>query len=178
MKIIIYGSKYGTAKEYACELSKRVNIDIVSYERVKDINKYETIIYIGALYAGGVLGMAKTLNKISDIKNKNIILITVGLSDPLNSENINNIRKSIKRQVSNDLCNNLIIYHLRGGINYSMLSLKHKTMMKLLYEKANRIPVEKRNSETEAMISTYNKKVSFVDYFGLNDIINEINKYG
>lgn len=77
MKIIIYGTKYGIAKEYACELSRRVNIDI----------------------------------------------------------------------------------------------------MRLLYEKAKRIPVENRNSETEAMISTYNKKISFVDYFGLNDIINEINKY-
>ena len=60
MKIIIYGSKYGTAKRYAEEISKRTNIKLESYENLKNIEEYETIIYIGALYAGGVLGMAKT----------------------------------------------------------------------------------------------------------------------
>lgn len=63
MKIIIYGSQYGTAKQYAEELSKKTNIKIETYENIKNIDEYETIIYIGALYAGGVLGMAKTFKK-------------------------------------------------------------------------------------------------------------------
>ncbi|MGN0992997.1 MAG: flavodoxin domain-containing protein [Bacilli bacterium] len=57
MKIIIYGSCYGTAKQYAEELSKRTKIDLKTYQEIKNINQYETIIYIGALYAGGVLGL-------------------------------------------------------------------------------------------------------------------------
>jgi len=61
MKIIIYGSKYGTAKQYAMELSKKTNIKAESYKDIKNIDEYETIVYIGALYAGGVLGMTKTL---------------------------------------------------------------------------------------------------------------------
>lgn len=63
MNIIIYGSKYGTTKQYAKELSKKTNIKAEGYEDIKTINEYETIIYIGALYAGGVLGMAKTFKK-------------------------------------------------------------------------------------------------------------------
>lgn len=63
MKIIIYGSKYGTAKSYALELAKRTNIDVKHYKQIKRINNYESIIYIGALYAGGVLGMKKTFKK-------------------------------------------------------------------------------------------------------------------
>ena len=55
MKIIIYGSHYGTAKLYAEELSKETNIKAENYENIKSIDEYDTIIYIGALYAGGVL---------------------------------------------------------------------------------------------------------------------------
>ena len=33
MKIIIYGSQYGTTKQYAMELSKKTNIKAESYEK-------------------------------------------------------------------------------------------------------------------------------------------------
>ena len=119
MKIIIYGSQYGTAKQYAEELSKKTYIKAVSYENIKSIDEYETIIYIGALYAGGVLGMAKTFKKMSDCENKKIIIATVGLADPMDSENTNNIKNGMKRQLSNEIYKKADIHHLRGGIDRS-----------------------------------------------------------
>ena len=77
MKIIIYGSKYGTAKKYAEELAKQSNIKAESFENIKSIDEYETIIYVGALYAGGVLGMAKIFKNISNCDNKKIIIATL-----------------------------------------------------------------------------------------------------
>ena len=62
--IIIYGSNYGTTKQYAEELSRRTNIEVISFKNVKKINDYDNIIYLGGLYAGGVLGMSKTIKKI------------------------------------------------------------------------------------------------------------------
>ena len=91
MKIIIYGSKYGTTEQYAQELSKKTGIKSEEYTNVHDINQYETIIYLGALYAGNVLGMKKTLNKIEDCSNKKIIIATVGLADPNDKENTDGI---------------------------------------------------------------------------------------
>lgn len=52
MNIIIYGSQYGTTKKYADELAKRTGFEVKSYKYINDINNYETIIYLGALYAG------------------------------------------------------------------------------------------------------------------------------
>ena len=174
MEIIIYGSKYGTAKQYAEELSKRTNIKAENYQNIKDINKYKVIIYIGALYAGGVLGMSKTFKNLSEIKNIKIIIATVGLSDPTDIENINNIKSSMKKQLLNEIYNNAYIYHLRGGIDYSKLNFTHKTMMNLLYKKAKKLPEEKKTAEVKAMIDTYNKKVNFVDFSNLDNIINKI----
>ena len=172
--IIIYGSHYGTTEQYAKELSKRTNIEAISFENVQEINKYDKIIYIGGLYAGGVLGMSKTLRKLTNIQNKTIIIATVGLADPTDEKNINNIRNNIKVQISKEIYDKAKIFHLRGGIDYSKLKFFHKTMMKLLYNAVKNIPQEKLSSENKAMIETYNKKVNFVNFSDLDKIISEI----
>ena len=65
-KIIVYGSRYGTTKQYAEELSKRTDIKVIPFEKVNhEINNYDIIIYLGGLYAGGVLGMSKTIKYIN-----------------------------------------------------------------------------------------------------------------
>ena len=172
--IIIYGSNYGTTEQYAKELSKRTNIESISFENVQEINKYDKIIYIGGLYAGGVLGMSKTLRKLTNIQNKTIIIATVGLADPTDEKNINNIRNNIKVQISKEIYDKAKIFHLRGGIDYSKLKFFHKTMMKLLYNAVKNIPQEKLSAENKAMIETYNKKVNFVNFSDLDKIISEI----
>lgn len=174
--IIIYGSQYGTTKMYAEELSKRTNVKALSFEKIDDINKYNKIIYLGGLYAGGVLGMSKTFKKLNDMTNRRIILVTVGLADPKNTENINNIRNAIKRQLSKNILEKIKIFHLRGGIDYSKLNFVHKTLMNLLYKKAKNLPEEKETVEDKAIIETYGKKVSFIDFSDLDGIVSEFSK--
>lgn len=173
-RVIIYGSFYGTTKKYAIELAKRLNALVLDYNEVKNINEYDSVIYFGGLYAGGVLGMAKTLKKLGDIDNKEITIVTVGLADPTDEENINNIEMHMKKQLTEELLTKSKIFHLRGGIFYKDLSFKHKFMMKLVYNKAKKIPEEERNAELEAMIETYNKEVDFVDFDALDKIIEAL----
>ena len=172
--IILYGSHYGTTKQYAEELSRRTNIEVSSFKTIKDINQYDTIIYLGGLYAGGVLGMAKTLKNLNDVSHKKIILVTVGLADPTDEVNKNNIRNNIKRQLKKEVFEKAKIFHLRGGIDYSKLNFGHKTMLRLLYDSIKNLPEEKQTAEDKAMIETYNKKVNFIDFSSLDDIIHEI----
>lgn len=175
--IIIYGSHYGTTKQYAEELSKRTNIKAISFKKFnQQINDYDNIIYLGALYAGGVLGMSKTLKKLNNISNKKILIATVGLSDPTDEVNKNNIRNNIKNQIPKEVLEKAKIFHLRGVIDYSKLNFAHKTMMKLLYNAVKNLPNEKQTAEDRAMIETYNKKVNFIDFSSLDKIANEIQK--
>ncbi len=175
--IIVYGSHYGATKQYAEELSKRTNIKAISFRKVnQQINDYDNIIYLGGLYAGGVLGMSKTIKKINNISGKKIIIATVGLSDPTDEVNKNNIRNNIKNQISKEVFEKAEIFHLRGGIDYSKLNFAHKTMMKLLYNAVKNLPEEKQTAEDKAMIKTYNKKVSFINFSDLDKIINEVQK--
>ena len=173
-KIILYGSCYGTTKKYAEELSRRLGCEAVSYENVSDINSYHSIIYMGGLYAGGVQGMKKTLKKLSDISEKTVCIVTVGLADPTDEKNIEHIQKNIKTQVSQELFNQAKIFHLRGGVDYSELNFLHKKMMGMVYKKAVSVPIEERDAELSVMIETYNKQVDFVDYDTLAPIVQSL----
>ena len=143
-KIIIYGSKYGSTEKYAKEFAKRINVQAVDYNKIESINGYDYIIYIGALYAGGVLGMNKTFRKINDELSKEFVIITVGAADPKDEKNTNHIKNGIKKQVSEGIYNKAKIFHLRGAIYYSKLDFRHKLMMRLLYNKTKNIPLEEQ----------------------------------
>ena len=49
-------------------------------------------------------------------------------------------------------------------------------MMTLLYNKAKKLPEEKKTAEVRAMIDTFNTKVDFVDLSALEPIAEEINR--
>ena len=118
--------------------------------------------------------MKKVFKNMKDISAHKIIIATVGLADPEDKENIDTIRRGMKNQLPPEVFNNAMIFHLRGGIDYSKLGFKHKTMMNLLYRKAVNLPEEKKTAEVKAMIETYNRQVDFVDLHSLDPLIQAL----
>lgn len=171
-KLIIYGSEYGSTKAYALKFSEMTNIPLIDYEDIESLAEYDLVIHFGALYAGGVKGLKKTIKSIKD--STRLIIITVGLADVNDKENTDGIKKSIARQVPEKILGNTQIFHLRGGIDYSKLSFKHKTMMTLLYNKVKNLPEDKKTAEIRSMIETFNKSVDFIDFESLLPIKKEV----
>ncbi len=167
-KLIIYGSEYGTTKTYASKFSEVTNIPLVNYEDIEPLSEYDLIIHFGGLYAGGVKGLKKTIKAINE--STRLIIVTVGLADVNDKENTDSIKKSIGKQVPEKILKNTQVFHLRGGIDYSKLNFKHKTMMTLLYNKAKNLPEERKTAEIKAMIETFNKSVDFIDFESLLQI--------
>ena len=118
--------------------------------------------------------MARTAKKIPADQCKKFVVITVGLADPADEKNIQNIRTSVLRQIPKPLADKTEFYHLRGGIDYEKLSFRHRMMMKLLYEQVKKQPVGEQDADTRAMIETYGQKVSFVDTECLEDIVKKL----
>ena len=58
--VILYGSHYGSARRYAQALAESTGIVAVPYANAPQLAGKHTIVYVGALYAGGVLGLSKT----------------------------------------------------------------------------------------------------------------------
>lgn len=170
--LIIYGSRYGSTKCYAERLAETTGLKVVACSEAKDLAGYDRIIYLGALCAGGVMGLKKTVGKMSD--NQELIVATVGLADPTAPDNVANIRRSLKTQLPPHFYDESRIFHLRGAIDYSRLGLKHRIMMSLLNSKVSKMPESELNSEAKALLATYGKKVDFVDFDSLEPIIKSV----
>lgn len=170
-KIIVYGSEYGTTKRYAQALSEKTGVSAVSYTEVSNLSSYNTIVYLGGLYAGGVLGLAKTVKRFPITAGQTFIIVTVGLADPKVQTNVDNIRRSISKQIPEAVYGSAKIFHVRGGIDYQKLHFGHRVMMKLLFDKAKNMPPEQQDEETRALVATYNQKVDFVNLDDLSEII-------
>lgn len=170
--LITYGSQYGTTKRYAEKLAQMTGIPVADYKNIKELAEYELVIHFGGLYAGGVTGLKRIVKLLP--QNVKFIIVTVGLADVDDENNTNNIKKALSKQVPGDILKNALIFHLRGGIDYKELNLKHRMMMAFLYSRLKKLPEEKKTPEIKALIETYNSKVDFVDYASLNQIITEV----
>lgn len=55
---VVFKSKYGSTKKYAQWIAEELSCDIFERKNVKsdDLEAYDTVIYGGGLYAGGVKG--------------------------------------------------------------------------------------------------------------------------
>ena len=166
--LITYGSRYGSAEHYARKYAEYVGSPVMPYRDVKSTAGYARVIHFGALYAGGVLGLRRIVSLLAP--NTELVIVTVGLADVQDAENIRNIRNSIQSQLPEDIFRRTRIFHLRGAIDYSKLNLKHRTMMAMLYAKAKGMP--EKNAETQAMLETYGKQVSFVEDTAVVELAN------
>ena len=174
--IIVYGSQYGSTRRYAEKLSEQTGIPAVSYKDAPVLSDKTIIVYLGGLYAGGVLGLAKTLRDFSIQDGQKLILVTVGLADPSEPVNRHNIRASLQRQLPAELFDRANFFHLRGGIDYQKLSIGHRTMMKLLHQSLRRTPYENQTAEDRTLVETYGKQIDFTDFGALKPIICEIQR--
>ena len=168
--IITYGSCYGSAEHYARKFAECTGFPVLPYREVKSAAGFARVIHFGALYAGGVLGLRQVAALLPP--EAELIVVTVGLAAVEDAENIRNIRSAIRRQIPEDIFRRTRIFHLRGAIDYDRLSFRHRAMMAMLYAKAQKLPEEKRNEETRAMIETYGKQVSFIDDAALLALVN------
>ena len=128
----------------------------------------------GCCYAGGVLGLKQAMKGLSLGDGQRLIVATVGLADPNNPQNRAHILASLKRQMSPVLFSQAIFFHLRGGIDYAVLSPRHRAMMAAMCFSLRRKPARQRSAEDQALLETYGKQVDFTDFSALVPIADEI----
>lgn len=175
---VIYQSKYGFTKAYAQWLAEELGADLLIASKVKpvDLDFYQTIIYGGGLYAGGVNGIALLTKNAERIIDKSLYLFTVGISDVTDNENISAIRANLDKALPVTLKNKIHIYHLRGGLRYSKMSFLHRIMMKMMAKMIRSKSESELRAEDKIMINSFGQDVDFTDAASLRSMIEEIKK--
>ena len=172
--IIVYGSKYGSTRRYAEELSRLTGLSAIPCREFQGMAGGNTLVYLGALYAGGVLGLKQTMKGLFLREGQRLIVATVGLADPQIPQNRAHILAFLKRQMSPELFSQAVFFHLRGGIDYAVLSPRHRAMMAAMCFSLRRKPARQRSAEDQALLETYGKRIDFTDLSTLAPIAREI----
>ena len=172
--LIVYGSKYGTTRRYAEELSRLTGLSAIPCGEFHRLAEGSILIYLGALYAGGVLGLKQTVKGLSLREGQRLIVATVGLADPKIPQNRAHICAALQKQLPPELLERAVLFHLRGGIDYAVLSPRHRAMMAAMCFSLRRKPARQRSAEDHALLETYGKQIDFTDLSALAPIAGEI----
>lgn len=65
----------------------------------------------------------------------------------------------------------IVVYHLRGGIDYARLGLIHKSMMAMLHSVLAKKDSSALSQEDKQMLDTYGKAVDFTDKAAIKPIV-------
>lgn len=169
--IILYGSRYGTAQRYAQALADQTGLPARPFQQPGDLTGADTLVYFGSLYAGKILGLSKTMAALDPDRIQRLLVATVGLADPRVPESMAQVRAYLEKQVPPALLEKTHHVHLRGCLDYEVLTLKHRIMMKGLVGYLKKQPPEKQTRENREIIDTYGQKADFVDLRRLDQIL-------
>ncbi|MEG0076838.1 flavodoxin domain-containing protein [Anaerorhabdus sp.] len=170
--IVVYGSHYGATEAYAREIAKRLEFDCMNYKEVKTLDPYQIVVIGGGLYAGGVTGLKKTVEKV-DYSKMDIFIYTVGLSSKT-KENLDHANLNVRSSVSKEQVDDSRIFYYRGNMDLHKLSFLHRTMMKFMISETKKIPTEKQTEDNKGVINLNNESVHFIDINDVSDLVEAI----
>ncbi|MEG1255312.1 flavodoxin domain-containing protein [Clostridium sp.] len=167
--VVVYKSRYGNTLKYAQWIAAEVGADLFESSKVNanDLLNYDTIVYGGGIYASHIEGISLITKNFETIKEKTIVVFTVGICSPLNIEGL---KPTIENAFTEEMKNKIHIFHLRGGLDYSKMGFIHKQMMGMLKKFiAHKKPGE-LTEDDKIILSSYGNIVDFIDKQGIEPI--------
>ena len=118
-------------------------------------------------YAGKITGVDLLKRNLFD----HLVVFTVGLSDPVGTDYAD-LDKSLQKLKSIPEG----IFHFRGGIDYTQLSMANKLLLKVIINSLKKVPDAELTSENKALIETYGQTVDFSDRTAIEPLVAYVRK--
>ncbi len=132
MKILVtYKSKTGFAKRYAEVIGKKVDGQLVEFDKVtaEMMSEYDVVIYGGGLYAGMINGFKKAKEMFNSSQAMKLVVFATGATP---FEVTDKIDEMWKVNLSEEEMSNVPHYYMPGGICYENMSFFSRVFMKMM----------------------------------------------
>lgn len=167
--LVLYRSKTGYTEKYARQLAQELGCEAKEFRDGEgNWAEYDTVIYGGGLYAGGINGFKSFRKRMQANLGKRYFLFAVGAT-PGRPDEIEAIRG---RNLTAQEANAIPFYYLRGGFDYKKLKGADRLMMALMRKAltAKKIP----GPDDQALLEAFGQPVDFTDYEQLTGMIQAI----
>lgn len=128
MPLVVHASKYGSAERYASWIGEALGATVAADDEVtaQQLAASDVVVLCGAIY-GPTLRGSGLLRKAMELGTATrFVLVTVGLSDP---ELTTKRDELVASKLPAALRERLEVFHVRGAMDRSRLSLVEKSMM-------------------------------------------------
>ena len=170
---VVYKSKYGSTEKYAKWIAEDTCADIFKVSEIKAdrLKEYDTIVYCGGLYAGGMLGFSFIKNNYNKFCSKKLIVVAVGATLK-KDEAIEEVKN---KNITDEMKDKVQFFLLRGGLNYKKMNAIDRLLMFMLIKSVKSKKTEDLDDDIKGMIATYGKVVDFTNKNAITPIINAVN---
>ena len=127
--VILFQSKYGATKKYADWISNKTGFNVIETKKAKlgEVQKYDTIILGGGIYASGIAGLSFLRKNMNDLQNKKIIVFCVGASPYEEKAFQEIVQHNMKDKLSSIPC-----FYCRGAWDIASMSIVDRNLCKML----------------------------------------------
>ena len=159
--VVVYKSKYGSTEKYARWIAEDSGADLRKAGEAdrKFLLSYDTIIYCGGLYAGGILGFSHMKKIFGECKERRLLVVAVGAT----TEGDKAVKVIEDTNLTSDMKGKVPLFVLRGGLNYPKMKPLDRFLMYLLVKSKRSLDPTTTDSETKGLIATYGKTVDFTN---------------
>lgn len=170
--VVVFKSKYGSTEKYAKWIAEDVSSDIfkVSEITISKLKEYDTIVYCGGLYVGGILGFNYIKKNYFKLHDKKLIVVAVGAT----LKKVDAIEEVKNNNLTEEMLGKVEFFLLRGGLNYKKMNIIDRILMLLLIKKAKLNNKSEQDDDTKGMIATYGKVVDFTNKAFILPIVKTI----
>lgn len=149
--IIIYRSKYGSAKKYANWIAEKTGFPLLDASKAKAdaLGDTHTIIFCGGIYASGISGLSFLRKNYQKLRDKKLAIFCVGAS-PYDAKAFEEIKT---RNLKEDL-KTIPLFYGRGAWDEKAMTFKDRTLCRLLQKAVAKTEPSAREPWMEALMCT------------------------
>lgn len=164
--VVVYKSKSGYTRTYEEWIAEELGADLKENNRLKveELLGYDTIIYGGGMYAGGINGLKLIKHNLEFLKGRNIAVWATG-ANPGRPEEMQAVWE---KHFSPEQLSDIRTFYLRGGFDLSLCSTGDKVLMKLL--KSHLQKKEDPTEDEKGILSMCERPVDFRDRKNIEEL--------
>lgn len=171
--IVIYRSKYGATKRYARWLAETLNFEMkeIKQSKIGEIAAYDKIVFCGAVYASGIVGLKFLKKHIKPLQGKTIAILCVGAS-PYDEKFLD----AIKNHNFTDEMKHIPLFYGRGAWNEDKMTFLDRTLCKMLQKAVSKKDPSVYEPWETALISATGKHCDWTDKKYLEPLLRYMGK--
>lgn len=172
-KVVVYASHYGYTQRYAEWIAQALQCEAVNISDLveKKLAQCDVIIWGGGLYASGINGIKQFKKLFPLLRQKKLIVFTVGLASVDDPEPF---KQLVRQNFDQEQIDRIQFYHFRGGMDYKRLSFAHRSMMAAL----RRVILMKKEQSEDAkgILETYGKTIDMSNRDAIQPLLDYVNQ--